>query len=282
MYRFMIMFLATGLLVFFPAQARAQEKTPALPAPLETLQQQGAQIRYLGRSHGMDGWITLKGGKEQYFYATPNGEALVMGLMFDKTGKIITLRQINALREKEGDILDMFSLEPPPKQISQRDILNNPTGLYKSPAEQLFEDLENSNWISLGDKGAPPIYTFIDPQCPHCHAFIKDLRDDYIKNGIIQVRMIPVGFRDETRAQAAFLLAAADPERSWYRHLDGDASALPIAKTINQQGVQRNLSIMQSWQFNVTPLTVYRAADGEIKIVQGRAKSPSILAADLR
>jgi thiol:disulfide interchange protein DsbG len=282
MYRFIFMFLIAGILIFPPLEASAQEREPALPKPLATMQQQGAQIRYLGRSLGMDGWITIKSGQEQYFYAPPNGKALIMGLMFDDTGKAITLRQINELREKEGDVLDLFSMNPASEQISQRDILKNPTGTYKTPAEQLFSDIESSNWVTLGNKDAPVIYTFIDPQCPHCKDFIKDMRSNYLPNGLVQVRMIPVGFRDETRAQAAFLLAAADPERSLYRHLDGDSTALPTAKTINQQGVQQNLSIMQSWQFNVTPLTIYRSTDGEVKIVQGRVKSPSSLVADLQ
>ena len=84
--------------------------------------------------------------------------------------------------------------------------------------------------------------------------------------------MIPVGFRDETIAQAAFLLATPDPAARWFKYLDGDETALPAKKEINQQGVQRNLAVMQSWELSVTPLLVYRAKDNTIKIVRGRPK----------
>jgi len=93
--------------------------------------------------------------------------------------------------------------------------------------------------------------------------------------------MIPVGFRDETLAQAAFLLAAPDSKERWYKHLDGDNAALPAKNSINTQGVQKNLALMQAWKFNVTPMTVYRGRDGKVKIVRGRAGEMSDILADL-
>lgn len=252
---------------------------PPLPAALKTLSDEGAQMRYLGKAHGMDGWISIKSGQEQYFYVTPDGGAMVMGLMFDNDGKVLTLEQVNALRQQEGDILDLFA--GPDRQgrnTAQEQTPDLSAAQYNNPSEQLYSDIENSNWVAFGDDDAPVIYSFIDPQCPHCHNFIRDLKDDYIGNGLVQLRVIPVGFRDETLAQAAFLLAAPDPEDRFYRHLDGDEAALPVTRRVNRQGVQRNMAIMQSWQLGVTPLSVYQAKDGSIKIVQGRAKDiPSII-----
>ena len=40
---------------------------PAMPPPLQTLADQGAQVRYMGKAHGMDSWLTIKAGQEQYF-----------------------------------------------------------------------------------------------------------------------------------------------------------------------------------------------------------------------
>jgi protein-disulfide isomerase len=278
----LFLFLIVSLLSFvMTGTAMAKKGDPALPAPLETLKQEGAQIRYLGKSFGMDGWITMKGGQEQYFYVTPDGSGMVMGLLFDKNGKIITLDQINSLREKEGDVLDMFASGESEEKSPYEGAFDRSLEEFKSKPEQLFHDVEQSNWIRLGDSGAPYIYTFIDPQCPHCHAFIKDIKDNYINNGLIQVRIIPIGFRSETAAQAAFLLAVADPERSLYRHIDGDETALPVVGNINRQGVQKNLSIMQSWKLNSTPLTIYRGKNKEVKIIQGRVKDMGELISDL-
>lgn len=280
-------FLAGFLAMFAvlqPAAAQAQSEPP-LPEPLKNLVDSGAQMRYLGHRGGLDGWIAIKGGQEQYFYVTADGQFFLTGLLFDRNAKAVTIEQVRALQEKSGgDTLDLFTGE------SMASVSGTAAGAaapeakreFKTPAEQLFSDVESSNWVALGDPNAPYIYTFVDPQCPYCHAFIQDLRRDYIDNGLIQVRMIPVGFREDTRAQAAFLLAVPQPQQRWYRHLDGDETALPVTGDINQQGVQRNLAIMQSWKVNVTPFTVYRSATGDVKIVQGRAQDAKQIMTELR
>jgi thiol:disulfide interchange protein DsbG len=273
--------LLTGAAVSLVAPAFAAD--PPLPAPLQNLIAQGAQMRYLGRSHGLDGWIAIQNGQEQYFYVTEAGDAFVLGLMFDADGKMQTMKQVGELQKKSGGGLDVFA-EPGAQDggaSAAADSLKTANPKFKTPSEQLYNDVETSNWLTLGKEDAPYIYSFIDPQCPFCHTLINDLRKDYIANGKIQVRLIPVGFKQGSMEKAAFLLAVPNPQERWYRELDGDKDALPITPDINTQGVQKNMAIMQSWKFNVTPLTVYRAKDGSIKIIQGRVKDIPALIADL-
>lgn len=268
-----------------PFSAKAQEKNnvPPLPAPLENLVKDGAQLRYLGREHGLDGWIAIQRGQEQYFYVTQDREVFVSGLLFDKSGKMLTMRQVQALQKETGGALDAFAekadVKPSPFEAAASGQVDK---AFKTPSEQLFADIEGSNWIPLGKEGAPVAYAFIDPQCPHCHDFINDLRRDMIPNGLIQLRIVPVGFRDETRAQAAFMLSIPDAQKRFFDYLDGNKDALPVSTNINQQGVERNLAIMQSWKLNVTPLIVYRGQDGKVKIIQGRPQSTQDFIADLK
>lgn len=259
------------------AQAAAvNTNLPDMPKPIQELASQGAQVRYLGKDYGLDAWITVKNGQEQYFYVLPDKSAFLMGLMFDGSGKLVTVQQVKRLQQQGDTLLDTLTEDATSTKI---DPGKDPE--FKSPSEQLFYDVENSNWIPLGDQGAPVAYAFIDPQCPHCHEFIKELRNDYIGKGKIQLRMVPVGFKDETRAQAAFLLATPDPAERWYKHLDGDPNALPAKSEISDQGVQRNLAVMQSWQFSVTPMIVYRAKDNTVKLVRGRPKDLEAFINDL-
>jgi thiol:disulfide interchange protein DsbG len=151
-----------------------------------------------------------------------------------------------------------------------------------TPAEKLFADIEASNWIVLGDEKAPVIYAFLDPQCPHCHDFMVDIRKDYLDAGLLQLRMIPVGFRDETKIQAALLLAAKNPQELWYRHLDGDKAALPVSSKVNRQAVELNMAMMQDWTLDATPIIVYRDGKGAVKIVRGRPRNPSDILTDLQ
>lgn len=275
MKQFTIIAAALTLLASFGSGAYAQDTLPTMPDPIKNLAEEGAQIRYLGRDFGLDAWITIKNGQEQYFYVKPDQSAFVMGVLFDPKGKMVTLDQVKRLRGSGDDLLDSLATEdfasanePEPFEM-------------QSPSERLFYDIENSNWVPIGQSGAPVIYSFIDPQCPHCHTFVNELRDEYLDKGKIQVRLIPVGFKDETRAQAAFLMATPDPETRWMRHLDGDENALPAKSEISQQGVQRNLAIMQSWKFNVTPMIVYRGKDGSVKIVRGKPKNIDTMIADI-
>lgn len=278
----MIRLLALGLLLaapLSPGQAQDNTALPELPAPIQNLVDQGAQIRFLGREHGLDSWITIKNGQEQYFYVLPDRSAFVMGVLFDKDGKLLTVNQVQRLQAQGDTLLDQLaedSAGASAQAPDQKDAFE-----FKSPAERLFFDIENSNWVPLGQAVAPVAYAFVDPQCPHCHSLINDLREDYLPQGKIQLRIIPVGFKDETRAQAAFLMATPNPQERWFRHMDGDKDALPAKAEINQQGVQKNLAVMQSWEFSVTPLIVYRAKDGSVKIVQGRPKDLPGMIADL-
>jgi thiol:disulfide interchange protein DsbG len=276
-------FLFLILIFSLPVSAaKAQEAIPTMPEALKILEERGAQSRYLGKKHGLDGWITIFQGQEQYYYVTPDGEGFVMGLLFDKEGEMVTLQQVRDLqRQGDGELLDFLAADKPRPELSEALQETNEAFEYKTPAERMFADVQNSNWIQFGADDAPVIYSFMDPQCPHCHSFMEDLKESYIEKGLVQVRMIPVGFREETLAQAAFLLAAPDAPTRFYNHLEGDDSALPAKNTTSTQGIQKNLALMQAWKFNVTPMTIYRGKDGKVKIIRGRAENMADILADL-
>ena len=278
--RILLAVLSIFAVVSFSNSSFAQQADPLpeLPEPIQNLVNEGAQIRYLGKDHGLDGWLTIKNGVEQYFYVMPDRSAFTMGVLFDKTGKLVTVEQVNRLRSEGDTLLDTLAEFPIPDENATK----NEAFEFKTPAEQMFSDIEKSNWVGLGIPGAPVLYSFIDPQCPHCHEFIKRVSDaGYLKDGKMQLRMIPVGFRDETRAQSAFLIATPNPQERWFKHMEGDETALPAKTEINQQGVQRNLAVMQSWKFDVTPMIVYRDRKGEVKIVRGTPGDLEAVISDL-
>lgn len=258
----------------------AQDNTllPELPVPIKNLVDEGAQVRFLGKDFGVEGWVAIKNGQEQYFYVLPNSGGFISGILFDDKGQAVTIRQVSRLRAQNGGaLLDTLAADAPSRIT---DATKAKKYEFKTPSEQLFWDIENSNWIPVGQAGTPVFYSFIDPQCPHCHTMMNAMKA-YIDDGRMQVRLIPVGFKEETRAQAAFLLATPAPAQVWWRHLAGDKTVLPAKQEINQQGVQRNLSIMQSWKLNVTPLIIYRGKDQKVKIIRGKVKDIEALIRDL-
>ncbi|MCB1558476.1 MAG: hypothetical protein KDJ50_06100 [Alphaproteobacteria bacterium] len=298
-------FMCCGVLLTNADTSYAQSSKsnePDIPAPLQTMVEQGAQIRYLGREFGLDGWVTIQAGEEQYFYSTADGQGLLMGILFNNKGDAITLQQINALRDKEGPAIDRLAGYVPVEElnkasgkpvaapsstaistsaVSPQDIVKQAS---KSRSEQLFDSVEAANWIAIGDKQAPTIYTIIDPECPHCHDLIDDFRkSSYLKRGLVQLRLIPVGVLSEkSLSEAAFLLASPNAEKDLFNHLDGQKDALLADKNINTQAVQRNMQILQDWKLDVTPFSVYKNASGEVKVLQGRPADLKNLIAELR
>lgn len=281
--RFLALFAAL-MITASPAFAQTKPAVPDVPDALAALSERGAQLRYLGKEHGMDGWIAMYQGQEQYYYITADGKAFVTGLMFGADGRPVTIEQVKALQEQGGEFLDLLAADAAaPEALAdvkeETSIVDS--GKLNSPAERMFADVERANTIRLGSATAPVIYSFIDPQCPHCHDFIKQVRTSYLDKGLIQIKLIPVGFMKGSPEQAALLLASPDAESRFYKHLDGDKEAIPTKEGISTQAVQKNMAVMQSWKFDVTPLTVYRSRGGEVKIIRGVPKDIPGLIADL-
>lgn len=273
--------LAFFMLVAAPSFAQTKGAIPDVPKVLQALAERGAQFRYLGNEHGMDGWIAIYQGQEQYYYITQDKKAFVTGLMFGEDGTPVTIDQVKTLQAAGGDALDLLAEDKAPEQTVQKDSILQAAEM-KTPAERMFADVEGSNWLKLGSDAAPVVYSFVDPNCPHCHDFINDVRKKgYMDKDVLQIRIIPVGFLEGSLPQAAFLLAAPDAKDRYFKHLDGDKDALPAKSDISTQAVQKNMALMQAWKFSVTPLTVYRSKSGEIKIVRGRVKDLEAMVADL-
>ncbi len=279
--------------VLMPVMAFAQSGSAGngkdLPETLQNLAAKGAQIRYLGREKGLDGWIAIHQGQEQYFYATPDREAVMMGLLFDRNGKLMTIRQVQNLQDGNDPTIESLmaaenAAPADPLAALQEELQKQQTPAKpESRSEKLMASVEGSNWVSFGkNKEAPAIYAFIDPQCPHCKAFTADIRKDYLDAGVMQLRVIPIGFGEETKVQAAILIAAPNAEELWFRHLDGDQTALPVSGDANKQAVELNLALMQDWKLDATPIIVYRSAKGDVKIVRGRPKNPADILNDLK
>ena len=300
--RVIIMKWATPLFILAMSSlssAHAGDTGPAVPAPIQALVNDGAQIRYLGADLGVNGWVTIKGGQEQYFYATPDGQAIFSGILFNAKGDAITLQQINTLRGNEGEAIDRIAGYVPTTDKKETtvavDTAVNPLPDFKDPAtllktavkgkgEQLYEGAVSANWVSLGNKDAPAIYTFIDPECPHCHDLIQDIRKSgFLENNSLQLRLIPVGVLSEASIkEAAYLLASPAPQEDLYRHLDGDSKALMVDPNANTQGIERNMKLMQDWNLEVTPFSVYKDKNGKVKILQGRPDNLKKIITELR
>jgi len=87
---------------------------PEMPELLKGLEKQGVAFRYLGGDQGLNGWVGFKDGQEQYFYVTPDNQAIISGQLLNNKGDQVTLRQIQNLRKKDPGV-DTLA-QPPSEQ----------------------------------------------------------------------------------------------------------------------------------------------------------------------
>ncbi|GEM_PF-592261 len=287
-------------------------KEPPMPLPLQESVRSGAQARYLGKHGTLNGWVIVKGGKPEFHYATEDGKSILMGILFDSNGNMVTGEQMRMLRLRDGAtsyaLSDLVNTQNPSNTIkappsstptktrvppretglpSDYDSLSAPaqTGTPQAQAEAsnvtsadlFYAELEAGNWIRIGNAQAPVIYAFIDPDCEHCQAFLKDIRLPYLERGLVQVRALPVGFTEMSLKRAAYLLASPDPESQLMRYIDGETQALFVPGAIQTQGAEKNISLMTKWKLSGTPIIAYKNKDGIIRFVRGRPDNIAVL-----
>ena len=109
--------IALLLTASFALPAQAQEwpsmerlETPDVPELLKPLEEKGAQIRFIGEEDGFNGWIVFDKGRPNFTYSTQDGELYFQGMMFNKDGENLTMRQLQDFRLREGeDSFDTFN-----------------------------------------------------------------------------------------------------------------------------------------------------------------------------
>ena len=87
-----------------PAAAQSSDVSkPPSPDSIATLRvfiQQGADINYLGRKYGLDGWLVSLGNAVQVLYTTADGQATVVGLLYGPDGNVETANQLVAAKAR--------------------------------------------------------------------------------------------------------------------------------------------------------------------------------------
>ncbi len=322
---------------------------PPMPLPLKEQEKRGAQVYYLGRFETLDSWVMVRTGQPEFYYATPDNKALVMGILFNGRGDMLTGEQLKTLQaQQQAGIAAMTQKQVDVPQLppSSTDTQINPSGVAPSPAPatapvqapaqapvpaptsavdpvtglplaaapatqqpgaqqpapqpatqpaaapaapgtqlnnvantfevatpavRLYTDASNATSIAWGGAGLPTFYAFIDPNCPHCQQFLREV-ETYVTGGKVAVHMIPVGYDDRSRKQAAFALAATDGATRMVNYAKGNASDLPAPDEINTEAVRANTMLLKQWNLLATPMIVYRAGgpQGPVRLIRGR------------
>lgn len=251
--------------LFVAAPAAVAQKAEQYPV-LKKFEEEGGKVEFLGHAYGLDGWIVFPPkGSVHYVYTTPEG-AVLMGMLFAPDGALETGKQLEAYKERTKG-----AQSPAP-------------GAEKSSlkSEKLYAEAEQSGWVGIGSAAAPYMYVFMNVNCDHCQAFLKDI-DSAVTGGKIQARLVPYGSVDANRDGGAALLSVEQPETAWRAYLAGDKSALgkEKAKPEAYLKVDANTKLVKDWKLPGPPFTLYRRpADGVVTAVAGRPENTMLLMAE--
>ncbi len=193
-----------------PIPADQIERIPAL----RRIASKGAQLLDLGTEHGLRGVFARQGDTFQVFYLTPDGQAVIGGVMWEASGRNVTRQQVTPV---EGAIPTVTIGAPSPAPA-------HPGGTATAPAAtSLMAAVEGTTAGSAGDPKAPKLWVYIDPLCSYSVRAMDQLRP-YVAAGRVQLAVIPLSvldYEDQGRSTVAALamlsLPAGDMVAAWAR-----------------------------------------------------------------
>ena len=293
----LLAFLLAVLALVGPAQAKTAK--PADPAPagpdmslmapspdaintLRLFKSQGAQVTYLGRQFGIDGWMVVKDKVVQVVYTTLDGQGTIVGVLYGPQGEMETSKQLIVAQQNgavipganTADDITGPAKTPATSGSTNEAIAPSQPAVATAPdkpvpaSERLMKEVENATYLKFGPDTAPPLYVFMDPRCHFCHDYWQTLGQYLLQNNV-QVRVIPVAvLGDDSVQQAERIISAPDPGAAWSKIEQGDLSVLVMPPAPDSpQRIQYNNNIMVHWKMNGTPYSVYRSKEGKVKLV---------------
>lgn len=280
--------LGAGLLASQNARAQTDEtanQTDAAPlseaelirreiahAPvLDRLHRSGASLTPMGRAFGLSGWLVEADDTVSTLYVTPDGRGVVMGILFSPDGVNETAAQLNDL-QRNGVALNQLA----PQAAEQNHFAPPFVPQDETIGDKILNELSMASYIGFGEASAPIIYVIVDPNCPYCKSYWRDLAGDALAAGRLQVRLVPVAVLGEDSAdKAARLLSDDDPHGAWEALVAGDSSALDQPASAHAMAaIEANRSLMRRWNLEGVPFSIYRGhAGGDVKLLQGAPES---------
>lgn len=213
------------------------------------------QVKELGIHHGLRGIFVRNGTQFQVFYATPNGQRVIPGAMFDAAGKNLTRDHVSSI---PGAIPTVMIGNAPPGPPAQAPISSG------SP----IKAIEGTTYGTVGSPSAPRLWVFIDPLCAWSVRAMEQLRP-YVASGRLQLAVIPVSVLDHEDGGRSTLLAKAMlslPQEAMIPAWSGN-KLTNTAEPAAAERLATNQAISKAIGLRGTPTILWRKADG----AEGRA-----------
>lgn len=205
--------------------------TGELPPVMKYARTTGLQIfKKFPAADGLTGWVVRDeaSGKDIVVMTTPNGGAMLAGMIVDKDGKNLTAQY-------------MADHVPPPDFSAA------------------LNDFSKGATVTVGKKTAKAeLIVAFDPNCGYCKVLHR-LLEPAVAAGELRVKYVPVAILGgDSDQKAAGLLAAKDGEAELIAVSNGERASLSSDPALLAK-VQSNTQLMRKHGFNGTPAVLYKA-----------------------
>ena len=146
----------------------------------------GGSLTELGMLHGLRGLMVRSGTQFQVFYATPDGQRVIPGVMWDTTGKNLTRDQITPI----AGTIPTVTIGPAADTPGQ-----GATPAMVSQAAPALSIVQATNFGTIGNPTAPRLWMFIDPLCSFSVRAMQQLQP-FVTSGRVQLAVIPLAVID--------------------------------------------------------------------------------------
>jgi len=217
------------------------------PAQLGT--SASGNITDLGVQHGLPGFFVRSGHQFQVFYATPDKERLIPGVMWDAAGRDLTRQQVAHIPGAIPTVV-VSGAESGPSSSAAAAVAALPL-------------LQKASFGTIGQASAPHLFMLIDPQCVYSVRALQMLQPS-VAGGRLQVSVVPLSVLDHedqgqsTRSALALLSKPADQLVSaWQAGSVNDPPSLESAERL-----RANMAIAQAIGLRGAPTFIWRKSDG--------------------
>jgi thiol:disulfide interchange protein DsbG len=238
-------------------------------APIELTVQQvtaiaNGSVTHLGNREGFDGLFVRSGAQFQVFYAAPDGQVVIPGILRDADGKDVTRQQVSSIPgaiptvEVAGDSAPSGTAAGAGAQV------------VPMATAQTLAAVKTASYGSIGPASAPQLFMLIDPQCIYSVRSFQQLRG-FALAGKIRLSVVPLSILDyedrgqSTRSALALLGKSADQLIPAWQ--SGDVAG-PVAKDAGDR-LRQNMAIASAIGVQGTPTFVWRKSDGSVGRVDG-------------
>lgn len=144
----------------------------------------GGALTELDPQHGLRSFFLRNGARFQVFYATPDGERIIPGIMWDASGQDVTRKAIASIPGVT-----------PTVTIGEASRDAHVTSAIATSAAGDAAELARTAYGTAGSGSAPQLWMFVDPQCSFSIRAMQQLQP-YVDAGRVQLHLIPLSILD--------------------------------------------------------------------------------------